>query len=154
MIDMVDINSSLPHTPMSFEAAHLDRSGVGRVVVSSGIALRCYISHALSLHIGGIQIFGLCVLRLLSEGVLTVHMYKAGLYLLKDVKELTWRVEQMETDIGRKIQLAGYLSEYHELGNPLGPISHALSLHIGGIQIFGLCVLRLLSEGQGTDMAR
>jgi hypothetical protein len=33
--------SSLPHTPMSFEAAHLDGSGVGGVVVSSGIALRC-----------------------------------------------------------------------------------------------------------------
>ncbi|CAG8909621.1 unnamed protein product [Penicillium egyptiacum] len=39
---------------------------------------------------------------------------ESGLYLLKDVKELTWRVEQMETDIGRKIQLAGYLSEYHD----------------------------------------
>jgi hypothetical protein len=39
---------------------------------------------------------------------------ESRLYLLKDVKELTWRVEQMETDIGRKIQLAGYLSEYHD----------------------------------------
>jgi hypothetical protein len=34
--------------------------------------------------------------------------------LLKDIKELTWRVEQMETHIGRGIQLDGYLSEYHD----------------------------------------
>ncbi|KAJ5835766.1 Zinc finger RING-type [Penicillium robsamsonii] len=39
---------------------------------------------------------------------------ESGLYLLEDVKELTWRVEQMETDIGRGIQLAEYLSEYHD----------------------------------------
>ncbi|OQE47529.1 hypothetical protein PENCOP_c001G08265 [Penicillium coprophilum] len=44
---------------------------------------------------------------------------ESGLYLLKDdlvkdVEELTWRVEQMETDIGRGIQLAEYLSEYHD----------------------------------------
>ncbi|KAJ5189409.1 Zinc finger RING-type [Penicillium cf. griseofulvum] len=39
---------------------------------------------------------------------------ESGLYLLKDIKELTWRVEQMETDIGRGIQLAEYLSEYHD----------------------------------------
>ncbi|KAJ5959489.1 Zinc finger RING-type [Penicillium vulpinum] len=35
---------------------------------------------------------------------------ESGLYLLKDVKELTWRLEQME-NIDRGIQLAGYLSD-------------------------------------------
>ncbi|KGO58830.1 Zinc finger, RING-type [Penicillium expansum] len=39
---------------------------------------------------------------------------ESGLYLIEEIKELTWRVEQMETDIGRKFQLAGYLSEYHD----------------------------------------
>ncbi|KGO69193.1 hypothetical protein PITC_096060 [Penicillium italicum] len=39
---------------------------------------------------------------------------ESGLYLIEEIKELTWRVEQMETEIGRKLQLAGYLSEYHD----------------------------------------
>jgi hypothetical protein len=58
------------------------------------------ISHALSLRIGGIQIFGLCVLRLLSEGILTVHMYKA--------------VKGMEVDHGiqTSIQQAGSCDQY------------------------------------------
>lgn len=39
---------------------------------------------------------------------------ESGLYLLRDVKELTWRVEQIETDFGRKMHLAEYLCEYHD----------------------------------------
>ncbi|KAJ5405286.1 Zinc finger RING-type [Penicillium viridicatum] len=39
---------------------------------------------------------------------------ESGLNLLEEVKELTWRVEQMETDIGSKIHLAGYLAQYHD----------------------------------------
>ncbi|KAG0158169.1 hypothetical protein PDIDSM_5682 [Penicillium digitatum] len=34
---------------------------------------------------------------------------ESGLYLTEDIKELTWRVEQMETELGRKFQRAGYL---------------------------------------------
>ncbi|KAJ5686514.1 Zinc finger RING-type [Penicillium majusculum] len=39
---------------------------------------------------------------------------ESGLGLLEEIQELTWRVEQMETDIGRKFQLAGYLAQYHD----------------------------------------
>jgi hypothetical protein len=35
---------------------------------------------------------------------------ESGMFLLKDIKELTWRMEQLEDHISSGIQLNGYIS--------------------------------------------